>query len=291
LFPKSSGRFSGGQNAGETSEGSCLDSDFQLICQAIEDGLPTIVLGEKGLFPQLPIEVAKHFQSEFQVALATYKGGVKGFLVSVAEQLDIPIVDDPYAEKPKPLTVDQLKDELLGNTSDRTLFVLPEAKRLTTSIRFWLEDLIAQGVRVVCFAAANPGKDVFLEMVEIELQLPSDREIRQVMAQEATRLGLQLSRSQLTKLQGLAGRNPMLARQVVRNQKLGISRKLKPKHSQYIDVLPIFISMLMGFGIVRFIGMGSGNKSLYIFGGISLIAGMTLKQLGQVRGSRKRLGQ
>lgn len=253
--------------------------------------MPTIVLGEKGLFPQLPIEVAKHFQSEFQVALATYKGGVKGFLVSVAEQLDIPIVDDPYAEKPKPLTVDQLKDELLGNTSDRTLFVLPEAKRLTTSIRFWLEDLIAQGVRVVCFAAANPGKDVFLEMVEIELQLPSDREIRQVMAQEATRLGLQLSRSQLTKLQGLAGRNPMLARQVVRNQKLGISRKLKPKHSQYIDVLPIFISMLMGFGIVRFIGMGSGNKSLYIFGGISLIAGMTLKQLGQVRGSRKRLGQ
>ena len=41
----------------------------------------------------------------------------------------------------------------------------------------------------------------------------------------------------------------------------------------------------------RFIGMGTGNKSLYIFGGVTLFAGITLKQLGSVRGARKRLGQ
>ncbi|WP_424100820.1 hypothetical protein [Moorena producens] len=54
---------------------------------------------------------------------------------------------------------------------------------------------------------------------------------------------------------------------------------------------PIIIAALMSFGIIRFIGMGTGNKSLYIFGGVSLVAGMTLKQLGSIRGARKRLGQ
>ena len=75
----------------------------------------------------------------------------------------------------KPLTVDALKEEILLNSGEDTVLIFPEAKRLTTSIRYWLEDAIAQGVRVVCFAVANPGKDIFLEMLEIELELPSDR--------------------------------------------------------------------------------------------------------------------
>ncbi len=45
----------------------------------------------------------------------------------------------------------------------------------------------------------------------------------------------------------------------------------------------------MGFGIVRFVGLGTGNKSLYIFGGVTLVAGMTLRQLGKVSGARKKL--
>jgi hypothetical protein len=55
--------------------------------------------------------------------------------------------------------------------------------------------------------------------------------------------------------------------------------------------MPIIIAALMSFGIVRFIGFGTGNRALYIFGGTSLVAGMTLKQLGSVRGARKRFGQ
>lgn len=55
--------------------------------------------------------------------------------------------------------------------------------------------------------------------------------------------------------------------------------------------MPIIVALLMSFGIIRFVGMGTGNKGLYNFGGVTLVAGITLKQLGSVRGARKRLGQ
>lgn len=127
-------------------------------------------------------------------------------------------------------------------------------------------------------------------MLEIELELQSDRKIREVMEAEAQRLGADISKSCMAELQPLAGRNPMLARKVIRNEALGIKQE-KPEHTQHLVIMPILIALLMSFGIVRFVGMGTGNKSLYIFGGVTLVAGMTLKQLGSVRGARKRLGQ
>ena len=128
-------------------------------------------------------------------------------------------------------------------------------------------------------------------MLEIELELPSDKLIRETMQTEAERMGMQLSKSRLAELQPLAGRNPMLAKKVIRNERLGLNQKASPQHTQYVVIMPILIACLMAFGVVRFIGMGTKNKSLYIFGGVALIAGMTMKQLGQVRGARKRLGQ
>ena len=73
-------------------------------------------------------------------------------------QLGCPTED----ENDKAMTVDALKEEILVNSNENTLLVFPEAKRLTTSIRYWLEDMISAGVRVVCFAVANPGRDIFL---------------------------------------------------------------------------------------------------------------------------------
>ena len=120
---------------------------------------------------------------------------------------------------------------------------------------------ISSGVRVVCFAVANPGKDIFLEMLEIELELPSDRHIREVMEAEAQRQGLQISKSRLAELQPLAGRNPMLARKIIRNEKLGLKQD-KPEHTQYVVIMPIIIAALMAFGIVRFVGFGTNNKGM-----------------------------
>lgn len=189
------------------------------------------------------------------------------------------------------MTMDKLKEEIALNVMPNTCLILPEAKRLTTGIRFWLEDLISAGVRVVAFAVVNPNRDIFLQMLAIELQLPGDDHIRSVMESEADRLGLQISRTRLAELQPLAGRNPLLAKKVIRSEQLGLNQKAKPEHSQYLVIMPILVAMLMAFGVVRFIGMGTRNKSLYIFGGVALVGGMTLKQLGSIRGARKRFGQ
>lgn len=61
-------------------------------------------------------------------------------------------------EEGKPMTVDALKEEILINSNENTLLIFPEAKRLTTSIRYWLEDMISAGTRILCFAVANPDR-------------------------------------------------------------------------------------------------------------------------------------
>jgi hypothetical protein len=285
------------QPKGTGSRVSFQDDDtFNKVCQAIAAGNSVLVLGEAGTgtgdFAQ---NLYSEMSGEFQTAIATYKGSLKKFFVAIAFQLDIPTTETQYNKNGDPtgekdLTVDALKEEILENCGEDTLLILPEAKRLTTSIRYWLEDAISAGVRVVCFAAANPGRDIFLEMLEIELELPSDRHIREVMEAEAQRQGLNLSKSRLAELQPLAGRNPMLARKIIRNEKLGLKQD-KPEHTQYVVIMPVIIAMLFSFAVVRFIGMGTGNKGLYITGGVCLVSAMALKQLGNVRGARKRLGQ
>ena len=82
----------------------------------------------------------------------------------------------------------------------------------------------------------------------------------------------------------------MLAKKIIKNEFLGLKQD-KPERTQYAVIMPIISACLMSFSIVRFIGMGTGNKSLYIFGGISLVTGMTLRQLGSIKGARKKLGQ
>ena len=264
-----------------------LREEFEKVCAAVRSGHSVLVLGEAGTgkseFAQALYET---FLGEFDCALATYKGSSKKFFASIAFQLDIPTEN----EDGKPLTMDALKDEIGENCDENTLLIFPEAKRLTTGIRYWLEDLIANGVRVVCFAVANPGRDIFLEMLEVELELPSDAYIRVVMAAEAQRQGLRLSKSRLASLQPLAGRNPMLARKVIRNEALGLKQN-KPEHTQYIVMMPIFIAIMLSAAIFRFVGIGTGNKGMYVTGGCIFVAATAMRQLGQVRGARKKLGQ
>ena len=233
--------------------------------------------------------VEAELSGELSVAVATYKGSGKKFLQQLAEQLDVPIEVEDDKGRIKPLTLDQLKEEIGLNLPTDALLILPEAKRLTTGIRFWLEDLIDAGCRVCCFEVANPGRDIFIEMIEVELELPSDRAIREAMADEAAKLGFDLTPARLSQLQPLAGRNPMLARKVVRQEKLGINPTME--HRQYLVMMPILIAALFSFAILRYVGMGTGNKNWQIFGGVALTVAMAAKQLGRVEGAKKKLGQ
>ncbi len=233
--------------------------------------------------------VAEELAGDFSVATATYKGSGKKFFQQLAEQLDIPTEIEDDKGRVKQLTLDQLKEEIALNIPSDALLLFPEAKRLTTGIRFWLEDLIEQGCRVCCFAVANPQRDIFIEMIEVELKLPDDQIIRSAMEDEASKVGLNLSSARLSQLQPLAGRNPMLARKVIRQEQLGINQKVE--HRQYLVMMPIILSALFSFAIIRYVGMGTGNKNWQIFGGVSLTLAMAAKQLGRVEGAKKRLGQ
>jgi hypothetical protein len=233
--------------------------------------------------------VAEELAGDFSVATATYKGSGKKFFQQLAEQLDIPTEIEDDKGRVKQLTLDQLKEEIALNIPSDALLLFPEAKRLTTGIRFWLEDLIEQGCRVCCFAVANPQRDIFIEMIEVELKLPDDRIIRSAMEDEASKVGLNLSSARLSQLQPLAGRNPMLARKVIRQEQLGINQKVE--HRQYLVMMPIILSALFSFAIIRYVGMGTGNKNWQIFGGVSLTLAMAAKQLGRVEGAKKKLGQ
>jgi hypothetical protein len=233
--------------------------------------------------------IALELAGEFSIATATYKGSGKKFFQELAKQLNIPTEVEDEKGKIKQLTLDQLKEEIALNVPTDALLLLPEAKRLTTGIRFWLEDLIEAGCRVCCFGVNNPGRDIFIEMIEVELELPSDRAIRHAMEEEAAKLGLNLTPARLSQLQPLAGRNPMLARKVVRQEKLGINQTIE--HRQYLVMMPILLAGLFSFAIIRYIGMGIGNKNWQIFGGVSLTVAMAAKQLGRIEGAKKRLGQ
>jgi hypothetical protein len=70
----------------------------------------------------------------------------------------------------------------------------------------------------------------------------------------------------------------------------GWFKQTKTEHTQYVVILPIIIAALFAFAVIRFVGMGTGNKGMYITGGTALVIGMAMKQLGSVRGARKRLG-
>ena len=254
------------------------------------------MLGETGAgCDEFATALYERLQGEFSCAIVTYKGSTKQFFQGLAKQLDIPIEatsfnDEGDDEGGKPLTIDELKEEILANLTDDTLILLPESKRLPASVRYWMEDAISQGAKIVAFSPINLMKDMFLGMLEVELELPDDQIIRAVMQEEADRLGLNLTKGRLAELQTLAGRNQMIARKVIQRERLGMKQD-RVEHTQYVVIMPVIVAALFSFAVVRFVGLGTGNRGLYITGGVSLVAAMALKQLGHVRGARKRLGQ
>lgn len=254
--------------------------------KAVEQGASVLLIGETG---SGAVELARELHEKFSqgagCAIATYKASTKNLLKAIAEGLGVSTQTDD--DKPKELNTEQLKEEILNN-AEGAVMILPEAQRLPASIRYWLSDCIADGARVIAIAAQNPKKDLFLELLEIEMALPTDDRIRQIMRSECDRYGLRLSEAQLAALQPLAGRNAMLARKVIRAEALGLKQE-KPEHTQYLDIWPLVLAFLALLGLFRFAGMATGERSLYIIGGMSIMTGMALRYVSRVRGARRGL--
>ena len=251
-----------------------------------------IVLGEFGSsLDEAASAIEQQLEGEFSIAKVVYKGSGKRFFTQLAGQFDIPTTcprlnADGEEIGEKAMTLDELKEEIALNLPADALLILPEAKRLTTLITFWLEDL---NCRICCFAVVKPSRDFFIKMIEIELELPNDRTVRSAMETEARAIGLNISEARFSQLQSYAGRNSAAARKIIRQEKLGLTKD--PNHNQYLDISPLIMGMFCCVAIVRFIGMGTGNRSLYIIGGIAMMLGLALKYLGRVSGPRRRIGQ
>lgn len=254
------------------------------VLKAINARRNVLVIGEAGSGKTVFAHSLKeHFP---KAALINYVEAGQ-FINDLAVQLNI----DTENEKGNPVSAKILKSEMMLNCS-REILIIDDAHRLSAGLRYWLEAFLIKSESIcVLLAIDNPRKDLFLKCTELELSPPSDDDIRQAMMIEAVNRNIKLSPGRLSQLQAKAGKNLMLARKLVQEESLGLSPDCG-EHAQYFDIAPFIAAALAALGIVRFIGLGLGDRTLYIIGGVAMLTGLTLKYLGQGMSRKgRRLGK
>ncbi|MCA6599736.1 MAG: hypothetical protein IM537_05870 [Pseudanabaena sp. M57BS1SP1A06MG] len=114
-------------------------------------------------------------------------------------------------------------------------------------------------------------------MPRIAIQGMSSAEIREIMIEEAEEIGLKLPASKIAELEQRCGGNPFLARRVVRELSLDLGENEEGDRIDYIDGTPFLIAALSMIGVVRLIGLGLGDRSMYIIGGIATISAISIR--------------
>ena len=215
-------------------------------------------------------------------------GTVKQMLLEIAGDLGV----DTETLEGKPMTAQQLQETIAEWLQNNVAFlVMDNAHRFPVSLRCWLEKLHLQGQPILLLATYPPAKDIFLKLPRIELEALPERAIREIMEGEAVGLGLQVTPGKLADWQQRAIGNPMLAKRVVKEEYLGLEGN-NYDHTQWIDGTPLLIAVLMGFMILRFLGLGFNNTSLYLIGGILTVAvGMVRLMIYSLPGQSNRLGR
>lgn len=255
------------------------EEDISQVIGSLLKEQSLLVLGEAGSGKSLlGLEIAKRLGSEYKVATASYSGSAKQTLIAIAEALGVPI--ETSDERPKPLTADQLRVEIRDDMNcGRRLLIADDAHRWPASLRYWMEELLRGKGLLLLLADRPPARDVFLKLPRMELEPLSTDQIRTIMYAEATAQGMAINPAKFADLQQRVGGNPALAKRVVHEELLGIGEEMSTDHRQYIDGTPFLIASLSAIGIVRFIGIGLGDKALYIVGGVATLLALTLRTL------------
>jgi len=269
--------------------------EVEKIARAVEQGESLLVIGEQGSGKStVALAVKTHCGALFKsVAIASYSGSIKPFLLSIGRQLKIELTKPKINSKGEevgetPMSVDEMKEEITVNLYSR-LLIIDDAHRLPSSLKLWLEEIHKAGNQLILLSITDPAKGIFLRLGKLELPQPTELQIRDIMQREAIALNLSLSPSRLAALQRRAGKNLMLCKKVIRDEAMGISSGIE--HRDYIDISPFIMAALAGLAIVRFIGLGLGDRSLYIVGALSMAVGVMLKILGRgLTRKRRRLG-
>ncbi|TBR56851.1 9-O-acetyl-N-acetylneuraminate esterase, partial [Westiellopsis prolifica IICB1] len=127
-------------------------------------------------------------------------------------------------------------------------------------------------------ATDPPRTDIFINIPRIELKPLPEHAIREIMIQAAIERGIELKPSDLAKLQERAGGNPMLAMRAVDEEYLGLEME-GADHRRYFDITPLILLVGVIFVVMRFIGLGTSDQALYIFGGIAAAIFLGLSRL------------
>jgi hypothetical protein len=87
---------------------------------------------------------------------------------------------------------------------------------------------IAIAMQLDCPTENDEGKAMTVDALKEEILVNSGEDTLLVFPESK-----QISKSRLAELQPLAGRNPMLARKIIKNEALGLKQE-KPEHTQYV---------------------------------------------------------
>jgi hypothetical protein len=189
----------------------------------------------------------------------------KQMLLEITQQFNLPSQDI----EGKNLTVDKLKKAIADFLRENTAFIIfDDAQNCEIKFRIWLKQLRRKGVPMLVLATDPPRADIFINIPRIELKPLPERTIREIMKGAARERSIDLSSADLSKLQERAGGNPMLAIRSIEEEYLGLDIE-GADHRRYFDITPLILVVGVIFIIMRFIGLGTNNQSLYIFGGIS----------------------
>ena len=189
----------------------------------------------------------------------------KQMLLEITQQFNLPSQDI----EGKNLTVDKLKKAIADFLRENTAFIIfDDAQNCEIKFRIWLKQLRRKGVPMLVLATDPPRADIFINIPRIELKPLPERTIREIMKCAARERSIDLSSADLSKLQERAGGNPMLAIRSIEEEYLGLDIE-GADHRRYFDITPLILVVGVIFIIMRFIGLGTNNQSLYIFGGIS----------------------
>jgi hypothetical protein len=207
----------------------------------------------------------------------------KQMLLEITQQFELPTEDI----EGKNLTVDKLKRAICLQQrfaiaqflSENTAFiVLDDAQNCDMKFRIWLKQLRRKGVPMLVLATDPPRSDIFINIPRIELKPLPEKAIRQIMKAAAQERAIALTSADLSKLQERAGGNPMLAIRAIEEEYLGLDIE-GADHRRYFDITPLILVVGVIFVIMRFIGLGTNDQALYIFGGIAAAIFLGLSRL------------
>lgn len=235
-----------------------------------------LIAGEDGSGKSvLAIAVFERLQGDGFTVAFIEPATPKQMLLEIAHQFDIATED----LEGKSLTADKLKRAIATFLEENTVFlIVDDAHSCDTKFRMWLKHLRRNGVPMLLLATDPPRTDIFINIPRIELKPLPEYAIREIMVQAAQEREIQLKPSELAKLQERAGGNPMLAARAVDEEYLGLEVE-GADHRRYFDITPLILLVGIVFVIMRFIGLGTSDQALYIFGGIAAAIFLGLSRL------------